>query len=138
MPLSVLHLDVQIFPVSTTVERITFLNVKYIAEQKNAHKKIVVNTWPYADANVAAWDVLKNGGSALDAITAGTSRCEELQCDYWGQAVGWGNDPDETGEVTLDAMIMGMTQITTFRSKMTHTFRWSNRKRWRCRRTPPN
>ena len=71
-----------------------------------------MNTWPYADANVAAWDVLKNGGSALDAITAGTSRCEELQCDYWGQAVGWGNDPDETGEVTLDAMIMGMTQIT--------------------------
>ena len=29
-------------------------------------------------ANVAAWNVLKNGGSALDAVTAGTSRCEGL------------------------------------------------------------
>ena len=25
---------------------------------------------------MAAWNVLKNGGSALDAVTAGTSRCE--------------------------------------------------------------
>ena len=27
---------------------------------------------------MAAWNVLKNGGSALDAVTAGTSRCEGL------------------------------------------------------------
>jgi len=78
----------------------------YNPGQNGPTKKIVVNTWPYAEANEAAWNVLKNGGSALDAITAGTSRCEELQCDYEGQAVGWGNNPDSDGEVTLDAMIM--------------------------------
>ena len=85
-----------------------WVSKKKIKVDQKLPKKIVVNTWPYAEANVAAWNVLKNGGSALDAITAGTSRCEELQCDYWGQAVGWGNNPDSTGEVTLDAMIMGM------------------------------
>ena len=39
----------------------------------------------------------------MDAITAGTSKCEELQCDG---SVGWGGHPDASGEVTLDAMIM--------------------------------
>ena len=34
----------------------------------------------------------------------GTSKCEELQCDG---SVGWGGSPDESGETTLDAMIMG-------------------------------
>lgn len=29
---------------------------------------------------------------------------QALQCDG---SVGWGNHPDEDGEVTLDAMIMG-------------------------------
>ena len=32
------------------------------------------------------------------------SLVQVLQCDG---SVGWGNHPDEDGEVTLDAMIMG-------------------------------
>ena len=46
-----------------------------------ATQRIVINTWPFVDANEAAWRVLASGGSALDAITAGTSKCEALQCD---------------------------------------------------------
>jgi len=56
------------------------------------------------------WYDLK-GGTALDAVTVGTSRCEELRCDG---SVGWGNHPDEDGEVTLDAMIMGRISYKLF------------------------
>ena len=31
----------------------------------------VINTWPFTEANDAAWGILENGGSALDAITTG-------------------------------------------------------------------
>lgn len=52
---------------------------------------------------VSAWDVVKQGKSALDAVEAGCSRCEDEQCDH---SVGFGGSPDENGETTLDAMIM--------------------------------
>ena len=38
-----------------------------------------------------------------DAVEAGCSKCEDLQCDG---TVGYGGSPDENGETTLDAMIM--------------------------------
>lgn len=41
--------------------------------------------------------------SSVDAIEAGCSLCEELQCR---KTVGFGGSPDEAGETTLDAMIM--------------------------------
>ena len=41
--------------------------------------------------------------SALDAIEAGCTVCEDEQCDG---TVGYGGSPDENGETTLDAMIM--------------------------------
>jgi isoaspartyl peptidase/L-asparaginase-like protein (Ntn-hydrolase superfamily) len=44
-----------------------------------------------------------SNGSALDAIEIGCSTCESEQCDH---TVGWGGSPDESGETTLDAMIM--------------------------------
>uniref|UniRef100_A0AAY4CHZ7 N(4)-(Beta-N-acetylglucosaminyl)-L-asparaginase n=1 Tax=Denticeps clupeoides TaxID=299321 RepID=A0AAY4CHZ7_9TELE len=50
-----------------------------------------------------AWNALKDGGSALDAVEKGCSRCEQDMCDG---SVGYGSHPDETGETTLDAMIM--------------------------------
>lgn len=53
--------------------------------------------------NISAWDVVKQGKSALDAVEAGCSQCEEEQCDF---TVGYGGSPDENGETTLDAMIM--------------------------------
>ena len=42
-------------------------------------------------------------GSAIDAVEQGCSRCEVDQCDG---TVGYGGSPDESGETTLDAMIM--------------------------------
>lgn len=50
-----------------------------------------------------AWSTLQSGGSVLDAVEAGCTRCEMEQCDG---SVGYGGSPDETGETTLDAMIM--------------------------------
>ena len=56
------------------------------------------------DMYFAAWEVVfSQNGSALDAVEAGCSKCEELQCDG---TVGYGGGPDENGETTLDAMIM--------------------------------
>lgn len=53
--------------------------------------------------SLAAWEVLKDGGIALDAIQKGASVCEEQQCDG---TVGYGGSPDEDGETTLDALLM--------------------------------
>ena len=54
-------------------------------------------------AFVLGWDTLEKGGSALDAVVAGCTQCEVDQCDG---TVGYGGSPDESGETTLDAMIM--------------------------------
>lgn len=51
----------------------------------------------------AAWSALQSGGSVLDAVEKGCARCEVEQCDG---SVGFGGSPDESGETTLDAMIM--------------------------------
>jgi len=53
---------------------------------------------------VSAWNVITTfNKTAVDAVEAGCSECETQQCDG---TVGWGGDPDEMGETTLDAMIM--------------------------------
>ncbi|RWS03561.1 putative N(4)-(beta-N-acetylglucosaminyl)-L-asparaginase-like protein, partial [Dinothrombium tinctorium] len=70
-------------------------------DNKNV-KPMVINTWAFEKANAAALDVLKKGGSALDAIEAGCSQAEE---DISIQSVGRGGSPDESGETTLDALI---------------------------------
>ncbi|KAJ7409708.1 N(4)-(beta-N-acetylglucosaminyl)-L-asparaginase- like protein [Willisornis vidua] len=49
------------------------------------------------------WRVLESGGSELDAVEKGCGQCEIDQCDG---SVGYGGSPDESGETTLDAMIM--------------------------------
>ncbi|XP_037636797.1 N(4)-(beta-N-acetylglucosaminyl)-L-asparaginase isoform X1 [Sebastes umbrosus] len=64
---------------------------------------LVINTWPFKNATAAAWSALQSGGSVLDAVEQGCARCETEQCDG---SVGYGGSPDETGETTLDAMIM--------------------------------
>ncbi len=51
---------------------------------------------------------MNDGKSRLDALVAGGGACETWReggkrCDT---SVGWGGSPDETGETTLDAMIM--------------------------------
>lgn len=65
----------------------------------------------FIDAAKKAWTYLDKGSTALDAVEHGCNTCEELQafsnytsgCDG---SVGLGGSPDESGETTLDAMIM--------------------------------
>ncbi|CAG04635.1 unnamed protein product [Tetraodon nigroviridis] len=64
---------------------------------------LIINTWPFENATAAAWSALQSGGSVLDAVEKGCARCEREQCDG---TVGYGGSPDETGETTLDALIM--------------------------------
>ena len=64
---------------------------------------LVIATWNVPNATEAAYEVLKNGGSALDAVEQGC-RVEEANAE--GQSVGIGGLPDRDGNVTLDACIM--------------------------------
>ena len=65
---------------------------------------IVISTWDFGkEANVGAWEVLKNGGRALDAVEAGVKIPEASGAN---QSVGYGGLPDRDGKVTLDACIM--------------------------------
>lgn len=67
-------------------------------------KPIVVSTWDFGRAaNDAAWDVLKKGGRALDAVEAGVKVPE---ADPNNHTVGYSGFPDRDGRVTLDACIM--------------------------------
>ncbi|HEY6978511.1 MAG TPA: N(4)-(beta-N-acetylglucosaminyl)-L-asparaginase, partial [Chitinophagaceae bacterium] len=61
------------------------------------------STWDAGiNANKAAWQVLRNGGRALDAVEQGVMVTESEQ----GCCVGLGAYPDRDGYVTLDASIM--------------------------------
>lgn len=74
------------------------------ASASNKSIPLVVITWDYKDAAQRAWNVLNNEKrSALDAIEESCSVCEEERCR---KTVGYGGSPDESGETTLDALIM--------------------------------
>ena len=64
---------------------------------------IVVNTWPFLNATKSAFNTLMQTNDALLAVEKGCTECEVLRCDG---TVGYGGSPDETGDTTLDAMIM--------------------------------
>ncbi|MDC7994722.1 N(4)-(beta-N-acetylglucosaminyl)-L-asparaginase [Altibacter sp. HG106] len=64
---------------------------------------IAIATWNVPDAVGKAWEILSDGGKALDAIEQGC-RVEEANAE--GQSVGIGGLPDRDGNVTLDACIM--------------------------------
>lgn len=65
---------------------------------------LVVSTWaPNVKANKVAWDILANGGRALDAVEKGVMVTE---ADPEDTSVGYGGLPDRDGRVTLDACIM--------------------------------
>lgn len=67
-------------------------------------KPIVVSTWDFGRAaNAAAWEILKKGGRALDAVEAGVKVPE---ADPNNHTVGFSGYPDRDGRVTLDACIM--------------------------------
>lgn len=65
---------------------------------------IVISTWDFGiAANAAAWQILKNGGRALDAVEKGV---QVPEADPNNQSVGLGGLPDRDGHVTVDACIM--------------------------------
>ena len=70
---------------------------------RNAVKPLVIATWNTPKEVEAAAEVLKNGGSALEAVEQG---CKVAEADEKGQSVGKGGLPDRDGNVTLDACIM--------------------------------
>lgn len=63
----------------------------------------VIATWNNQKATKAAWDVIIQGGSALNAVEQGVKVPE---ADPNDQSVGYGGRPDREGKVTLDACIM--------------------------------
>ena len=69
----------------------------------SARQPLVVSTWDSGPiANGAAWPVLRDGGTALDAVEqAGIAIENDINC-----CVGLGGNPDRDGHVTLDACIM--------------------------------
>lgn len=72
-------------------------------ESKNSGP-IVISTWNHGlAANEKAWEILKNGGTALDAVEKGVRVTES---DITNRSVGIGGRPDREGHVTLDACIM--------------------------------
>ena len=64
---------------------------------------LAIATWNVPNATAKAWEVLKDGGNALDAVEQGVM-VEEA--DVNNQSVGKGGRPDRDGKVTLDACIM--------------------------------
>ncbi len=66
-------------------------------------KPVVISTWDSGVAvNKVAWEILKSGGKALDAVEKGAISIENtINC-----CVGLGGNPDRDGKVTLDACIM--------------------------------
>ena len=75
-----------------------------LPEQKPVlNNPVVISTWDAGlEANKAAWQVLHDGGRALDAVEAGVRVTEASQ----NCCVGLGANPDRDGFVTLDASIM--------------------------------
>ena len=68
---------------------------------------LVVSTWRHGlPANEEAWNVLKDGGRALDAVEQGV---RVVEADPKITSVGYGGRPDREGHVTLDACIMDET-----------------------------
>jgi len=67
-------------------------------------KPRVISTWKWGvPANKAAWEILSQGGHALDAVEAGV---RQIEADPNVETVGYGGRPDRDGFVTLDACIM--------------------------------
>lgn len=78
------------------------LNLSYGVHQPEGLPIVVVSggkTW----ASDAAWEVLKDGGDALDAVHAGAMAAEVYPRD---SSVGVGGLPNEEGVVQLDCSIM--------------------------------
>ena len=73
----------------------------------NKNNPLILSTWSHGiPANDAAWGILENNGSPMDAAEAG-ARVPEA--DPTITSVGFGGLPDEQGNVTLDSCVMDHT-----------------------------
>ena len=82
----------------------TFIKKNLAFNMDSSNKPIVISTWyNQRNANVDAWSILKNHGTALDAVEKGVQNAEN---DLSNCCVGLSGNPDRTGKVTLDACIM--------------------------------
>lgn len=71
---------------------------------KLKNKAMVISTWRHGiPANEAAWEIIKKGGKAIDAVEQGV---RVVESDSESMSVGLGGRPDRDGNVTLDACIM--------------------------------
>lgn len=70
---------------------------------------LIVATWRFGrTAVIAGWDILRAGGSALDAVETGGRAVED---DPAVDSVGYGGLPNAEGVVELDACIMDGTTL---------------------------
>lgn len=74
-----------------------------LLDNTKTRKPLIIATWKNMRAVEAAWEILKNGGKAIDAVEAGARIPEG---DPMDTSVGYGGYPDRDGHVTLDACIM--------------------------------
>ncbi len=89
---------------SSSLKAETLRKLHFPGIKNNEYTPLVVSTWRHGlAANNAAWEVLKKGGSSLDAVEQGV-RVSEADPDV--SSVGYGGNPDRDGNVTLDACIM--------------------------------
>ena len=73
----------------------------------NKNNPLILSTWSHGiPANDAAWNILENNGSPMDAAEAGARVSE---ADPTITSVGFGGLPDEQGNVTLDSCVMDHT-----------------------------
>lgn len=89
---------------ATAISTVETLSSFSIPQKRSGMKPIVISTWDFGiAANQAAWEVLKKGGKAIDAVEQGVRVPE---ADLKNMTVGKGGYPDRDGIVTLDACIM--------------------------------
>jgi N4-(beta-N-acetylglucosaminyl)-L-asparaginase len=81
-----------------------FAMIDQVQSQTQKTKPMIISTWDFGiAANKAGWQILSQGGRALDAIEHAAWVPES---DVHNQTVGYGGLPDRDGFVTLDACIM--------------------------------
>ena len=80
-------------------------NLEERKKQTGTTPFVITSHWNEAGTNglAAAWEILNEGGSALDAVEKATNIIEEDPADM---SVGYGGLPNERGVVQLDASIM--------------------------------
>jgi N4-(beta-N-acetylglucosaminyl)-L-asparaginase len=86
------------------IGKTAFAMIDQVQSKAQKAKPIIISTWDFGiAANKAGWQILSQGGRALDAIEHAAWVPE---ADVHNQTVGYGGLPDRDGFVTLDACIM--------------------------------